>query len=163
MDWIRHILRLVVSFLLQILIVSNLQLLGVCSPFVYIVFLLMMPTTLPKWADLLIGAALGFTMDIFCNSLGIHMAACTMICYLRRPIIQNLLMDYDRLTGEINSSSLGLQNFIKYVIVLVSIHHSMVFLLNAWSLGHLWWTILTIMVSALFSIGMILGYDYIRK
>ena len=40
--------------------------------------LLMMPITLPHISDMLIGAMVGLVMDIFCNSLGVHMGACIL-------------------------------------------------------------------------------------
>lgn len=163
MDWIKHIVRLLVAFLLQVLLVGHLQFFGICQPFVYIVFLLMMPIRMPRWGDMLIGAILGLIVDIFCNSIGIHMASCVMLCFLRRIIIENIVMDYDRLTGEISGRSIGPENYIKYVVALVLIHHSMVFILSAWSFAHLWLTALTILVSSMLSIAMILGYDYARK
>lgn len=162
MDWTRHILRLIIAILLQILIVGNLQILGVCQPYVYIVFLLMMPTRIPRWADMLIGAAIGLVMDAYCNSLGVHMAACTMLCYFRQPFIRNLIMDYDRLTGEISGNTIGTENYIQYAAVLIVIHHAIVFLLSAWSFSHIWMTLLTTLVSALVSTILILGYDYVR-
>lgn len=163
MDWIKHITRLVAALLLQILLIGNLQLMGVCEPFIYIVFLLMMPTRFPAWADMLIGAALGLVMDIFCNSLGIHMGAAVLICYLRQPIIQNLVMDYDRLKGEISSATIGMENYIKYATVLTVIYHTVVFAVSAWSMAHIGLTLLTIVVSSIISLILILGYEFVRR
>ena len=59
---------------LQVLLINRLQLGGVCHPFIYILPLLTMPITLPRWADMLIGLAAGLLMDVFCNSLGVHAA-----------------------------------------------------------------------------------------
>lgn len=163
MDWIKQIIVLIVALLLQVLLISNLHFLGVCHPYIYIVFLLMMPIRLPKIVDMLIGFALGFLMDIFCNSIGVHIASCTLLMFLRRIIIENLVMDHDRISGEINGQSIGIDNYIRYVIVLTLLHHAMVFLLSAWSFSHFGFTLLEIIVSSIISITLILGYDYIRK
>lgn len=162
MDWTKHILRYIIAMLLQILIVGNLQLFGICQPYVYIVFLLMMPTRFPRWADMIIGALIGLIMDTYCNSLGVHMSACIMLCYFRRPIIQNLVLDYDRLTGEISGNTIGTENYIRYATLLIAVHHAVVFIVSAWSFAHIWMTLLTTLVSSIVSIILILGYDYIR-
>ena len=87
MDAINHVIRFLVVMLLQVLLINNLQLLGVCQPFIYIVFLMMLPKTMPHWVDMLIGLIIGFILDIFCNSLGVHMAACVLIMFLKRKMI----------------------------------------------------------------------------
>lgn len=163
MEWIKHIARLVIALLLQVLLIGNLQFLGVCHPYIYIVFLLMMPIQLPKIVDLLIGAAVGLIMDIFSNSLGIHIAACILVMFLRRIIIENMIMEHDRITGEISGNTVGIETFIKCVLVLVLVHHAMVFALSAWSFAHLWLTLLQIIISSILTIGLIMGYDLIRK
>ena len=72
MDWTKQIVRYVVIMLLQVLLFDQLQLMGICHPYIYVLCLLMMPITLPRISDMLIGAVVGLVMDIFCNSLGVH-------------------------------------------------------------------------------------------
>ncbi len=164
MDWrIRQIVRMIVALLLQVLLIGHLQLLGVCHPYIYIVFLLMFPIRLPKIVDQLIGAGIGLVMDIFSNSLGTHMAACTLLMYARRIIIENIIMDYDRLSGEICSQTIGIENNLKYTAVLITLHHATVFLLSAWSWQHIGLTLLQIVVSTAISMALITGYDFIKK
>lgn len=163
MNGVKHILRLAIAFFLQIFLVNNLQLLGVCQPFIYIVFLLMLPKTMPYAVDLLIGAAVGLAMDLFCDSLGVHMAACIFIMYLRRKMICNLILDHDRLHGEISSHTIGMQAFLKYAILLIIFMHVVVFFLSAWSFAHLGMTLLRIVVSSIVCALLVIGYDLTRK
>ena len=67
MDWTKQIVRYIVVMMLQVLLFDQLQLWGACHPYIYILCLLMLPITLPRSADLLIGAAVGLIMDIFCQ------------------------------------------------------------------------------------------------
>ncbi len=163
MVWTKQIGRFILLLLLQVLLINNLQFLGVCHPYIYVISLLVMPMTLPRWADMLIGAAVGLVLDTFCNSLGVHTAACIMLMYLRPNLVDAYITDRERLTGEIDMRSIGVPNFIKYVITLVLIHHTMVFFLTAWSLQHFWFTLLELVVSAVVSILLIIGYDLIRS
>ncbi|MGN0235766.1 MAG: rod shape-determining protein MreD [Paludibacteraceae bacterium] len=157
MLWLRQIGQWLVAMVLQVLLINQLQLGGVCHPFIYILPLLMMPITLPRWADMLIGAAVGLLMDVFCNSLGVHTAACIMLMYARRHLIPLWVNDIDRLTDVIGMQTMGVAPFIKYASILVVAHHLMVFFLTAWTLQLWWHTLLTILVSSIVSLVLILG------
>lgn len=163
MTWSKQFIRFVVIMLIQVLIFNQLQFFGICHPYVFILFLMMMPITLSRQADMFIGAAVGLAMDLFCNSLGVHMAACVLITYMRRPMISNLVMDDERLNGEINSKTIGTANFIKYAATLIFIYHILAVLLNAWSFAHLGQNMLQIILSSLLSSLIIIGYDILRN
>ena len=147
---------------LQVLLINQLQLGGVCHPFIYILPLLMMPITLPRWADMLIGLAAGLLMDVFCNSLGVHAAACIMLMYARRHLIPLWVNDTERLTDVISMQTIGIAPFLKYASLLVVAHHLMVFFLTAWTFQLCWYTLLTTLVSSIVSLALILGYAVIE-
>lgn len=159
MVWTKALIRLLIILLLQLLILNQLQVFGVCHPMVYVMCLIMMPTRLnPKW-DMLIGAAIGLLVDLFSNSPGIHMAACVLVMYLRREILRRLVTEPERIKGEITLAILGTESFIQYSLLLVLLHHSLVFILNAWSWGMIGWTLLEILVSSTISFLLILLYN----
>lgn len=114
------------------MLINNLQLGGYCHPYLYVVCLLVMPLTLPRWVDLVIGALVGLTLDAFCNSAGVHMAACTMLMLIRPYLIERMVVDSERLTDEINVSSIGMSTFSIYAAILIASHHALVFLLTNW-------------------------------
>ena len=163
MLWLRHIGQWLVAMVLQVLLINQLQLGGVCHPFIYILPLLMMPITLPRWADMVVGMAVGLLMDVFCNSLGVHAAACIMLMYVRRYLIPLWVNDTERLTDAICMRTIGIAPFIKYVSLLVVAHHLMVFFLTAWTMQLWWYTLLTTLVSSIVSLALILGYAWIKE
>lgn len=163
MVWIKQTGRFLLLLLLQVLLINNLQFLGVCHPYIYIFSLLVMPITLPRWADMLIGGVVGLILDMFCNSLGVHIAACIMLMYVRTYLIGAYVSDRERLTDEIDVRSIGVVNFVKYTILLVLLHHTMVFFLTAWSVQHFWFTLLEVVVSSIVSILLIIGADLLRN
>jgi len=162
MDWTKQIIRYVLVMLLQVLLFNQLQLWGACHPYIYVLCLLMLPTTLPHIADLFIGALVGVVMDVFCNSLGIHMAACVLLMYIRPYLLGLIVNDKDRLNEQISLRALGTGAFIQYVIYTVLIHHWTVFLLAAWSWSHIGFVLLETAVSSLVTILVILGYNTLR-
>ena len=162
MEWTKQIGRYVVVMLLQVLLFDQLQLWGACHPYIYILCLLMMPITLPHNVDMLIGALVGLVMDVFCNSLGVHTAACILVMFIRPYLIGALVNDKDRLTEQISLRSIGMEAILRYVVIMVIIHHLMVFALAAWSWSHIGFVLLETLVSSLVTILIIIGYNILK-
>ena len=148
--------------ILQVLLFDQLQLLGVCHPYIYVLCLLMMPITLSHSADMIIGAVVGLIMDIFCNSMGIHTAAWIFIMFIRPYLIGAIVNDKDRLNEQISLRSLGMEALLRYVVILVVIHHLIVFLLAAWNWAHIGFVLVETLVSSLVTISIIIGYNSLR-
>lgn len=163
MNWIRQIGRFAVLLFVQVLLVNNLQFLGVCHPYIYVLSLLLLPPVLLRWADMLIGAGVGLLVDIFCNSLGVHTAACVLVMYLRPRLVNLYVADLDRFDKEISIASIGLLNFVQYALLLIVIHHTMVFFLTAWSMQHFWFTLLETAVSTLMTFALVMGYGIVQN
>lgn len=162
MDWTKQLGRYIAVTLLQVLLFDQLQLLGVCHPYIYILCLLMMPITLPHSVDMIIGAIIGLVMDVFCNSLGIHTAACILLMFVRPYLIGAIVNDKDRLNEQISLHAIGMEAMLKYVILLVVLHHLTVFALGAWSWQHIGFVILETLVSSTVTILVIMGYNALR-
>lgn len=161
--WVENIIRFVVLFLLQVLLFNNLQFFGLCSPCVFIFFLISLPPTLPRWVELLIGFTAGLLLDIFYNTLGVQTASCTLIAYLRPLLIKRLIQDNDRLIDTPSNINFGRLVYIQLVVVLVVIYHLVMFSLIAFSFNNWWLTLLQTIVSSVFTIAIILGIDLLRK
>ncbi len=162
MNWIKQTVRFAVLLFVQVLLVNNLQFMGVCHPYIYVLSLLLLPPVLSRWADMLIGAGIGLLVDIFCNSLGVHTAACVLVMYLRPRLVNMYVADLDRFDKEISIASIGLLNFVQYALLLIVIHHTVVFFLTAWSIQHFWFTLLEILVSTLMTSALVMGYIIVR-
>lgn len=162
MGWIKQIVRFILIALLQGLLINNLRISGLCHPYLYVLCLLVMPITLPAWGELLIGSIVGLIIDTYCNSPGVHMAACTALMLARPYLIKHLVVDSERLTDEINLSSLGPNTFSIYAGILIAGHHIMVFVLTNWFQDWLF-TLGQILVSTAISFGLIMGYEFIRR
>lgn len=162
MDWTKQIGRYILVMILQVLLFDQLQLLGVCHPYIYVLCLLMMPITLSHSADMIIGAIAGLLMDIFCNSMGVHTAACIFIMFIRPYLIGAIVNDKDRLNEQISLRSLGMEALLRYVVILVVIHHLIVFMLAAWNWAHIGFVLVETLVSSLVTISIIMGYNSLR-
>ena len=162
MDWTKQIGRYILVMALQVLLFDQLQLLGACHPYVYVLCLLMMPITLPHSVDMIIGATAGIIMDIFCNSLGVHTAACILVMFIRPYLIGAIVSDKDRLNEQINLHTIGMEALVKYVVIMVLIHHLTIFLLAAWSWHHIGFVALETIISSTVTILIIISYNALR-
>lgn len=161
MTWIKAILKLILLLLVQFLVFQNLHFMGICHPYIYILFLITMPQ-LPRWAELLVGAAMGLLMDMICVSPGVHMAACVAMMFLRGILLQHFVQDVKRVTGEIGSLEIGRIEFIRLAIWTTLCHHALIFLLEAWGTTHFMWVLLTTLVSSAITFGVVFGFDTLR-
>lgn len=157
-----NILRFILVLGIQVVLINNLHFLGICTPYIYIVVLMLLPVRIPRWVEMLIGAFVGLVIDINCNSLGTHMAACILISYIRPFFIKSNVSDSERISESPDSMSIGWPNYIKMVCTLTIIHHTTLFFLAAFSLHHFWITILQIVVSSIVTIGIILGAEILK-
>ena len=159
MEWSKQIARYIVIMILQVLLVDQLQLLGVCHPYIYIMCLMMMPVAMSHNVSMVVGALVGLVMDVFCNSLGVHMVACIFLMFIRPYVLGMMVNDIDRLNEQISLRALGIEALIKYSAILVVLHHLIVFMLAAWSMSHFGYVLLETLVSGLMTLIFIIGYN----
>jgi rod shape-determining protein MreD len=163
MKWIKIILTTIIVILLQVTIFNRLQINGWGYPMVYILLLLNIPPQKPRWIEMLVGTLVGLIIDICNNSLGVHMAACVALAYLRPIILKKSVQDVERIKDEICSRSVGGIEYLKCIVLLTILHHLMVFGLEAWSIQNWLLIVLQTLCSSFLTILLLLGYDLIRR
>lgn len=129
-------------------------------PFLYPLFLLLLPLQTPVWLLLLVGFGTGLTVDVFNNTAGMHAFACVLIAYLRTNVLNALL---PKNLSEYGSQSPGVKNmgwmpFLTYSAFLILIHHIAFFTIEMWSLHNIGYLLLKILASAVTSMLFIICY-----
>ena len=163
MAWTKYILKAIFIIVLQVLVFDGLHIQAWGYPMVYVLLLLTLPTQLPRWVEMLIGMLVGLIMDVCNNSLGVHMAACVAFSFWRPILLKKSSQDIERIKGEISSLNVGMVEYMKCALILVVMHHFMVFMLEAWSLHNWWMIILQTLLSSILTLLVILGYEIIRR
>ena len=123
------ITKFVGLILLQVLIFDNFLLFGYLNPYVYIIFILFLPSTINRSLLLLIGFILGLSIDLFNDTGGVHAAATLVIAFLRPFILRisfGLSYDYNTL----NISKADFKSQLLYISLMVAIHHLCLFSLE---------------------------------
>jgi rod shape-determining protein MreD len=85
----RYVFNFVTFILLQVLLLNNLQFNEFLNPYAYLLFIITLPFSTPRWLLLTLGFLTGFTIDVFLNTLGIHAAAAVFAAFLRPFILSS--------------------------------------------------------------------------
>ena len=132
---INNILRgffyFVVLVLIQVLVLNNIHFLRVATPFLYLYFILKMPVGTSRTNVVFFSFLIGLVIDIFSNTPGMHVAACTFAGFIREPLIR-LFMGKDLPEGIYPSyKTFGYGGFFRYTLLFVVIHHVTLFLIES--------------------------------
>lgn len=159
-----NIIRFVALILFQVFVVNNIRLGGYVHPYVYIIFIMLLPINIPNWQLLVLGFFLGLAVDFFGGTPGLHAGASTFMAFCR-PYILNLLSGHQKYEN-VQEPNLGQQGglwFIKYTSCMVIVHHLFLFLAESFSFKLFGQVLLRILISAPVSIFLIMMILYIFK
>jgi len=124
------VLKIILSFiglvLLQVLVCSNMNFMGEINPFVYVVFVLLYPVINNRLLFIFTSFLLGYTVDIFLDSGGVHAAASVAIAYIR-PLILKFLFGSAYDYQSIKFSTVEFSRRLVYFLLLIVIHHLILF------------------------------------
>ncbi|MCF8378637.1 MAG: hypothetical protein K9H49_03610 [Bacteroidales bacterium] len=152
--YLRNIIRFFILIFVQIIIFDNIQLGGNISPYIYVLFIILMPFEIQGWGLLLSAFFLGLGIDILLLSPGFHTAATVLMAFLRPFVLQSFAPrdGYD-LGSFPRVYYYGLGWFAKYSIILIFFHHLFLFSLEIFRFSDifliLWKTVLNTLISGL--------------
>jgi rod shape-determining protein MreD len=161
---LRYALLFVMLVLFQVLFFNNIQFSGFVNPFVYIMFILLLPFEMPAWIILLLSFGMGMIIDFFSGSPGIHTSA-TLLAGFARPYVLRVVSPRDGYESGPNPSmaSYGFRWFLSYTLLIILIHHTALFYLEVFRLADFFRTMLRIILSTLFSLTFILLIEFYRR
>lgn len=149
--------------LAQVLALNNIQFLGFINPYIYILFILLLPVRLPRGILLLLAFGLGLTIDAFSNTMGMHAFATVLVAFFRNGVIKLFTSIEEGNNPTPSFYTFGVGAYVKYVVVMVLLHHSALFILESFSFNHLWIVTFKILLSSLVTILLILGIRSFNK
>jgi len=123
-ELIKHLLRLILLVFFQVTVFNHIGFYGLINPFIYLFFILMLPLATPRSLLMIIGFALGLSIDIFSNTGGLHAMATTLVCFIR-PWWLSISVPrskYDDLQS-IRIRDIEFRQFVAYSLFLIWIHH----------------------------------------
>lgn len=149
--------------LLQVLILNNVHIAGYATPFLYIYLILKFESDTPRNALMLWAFFLGLAVDVFSDTPGMNAAATVLLAFLR-PTFLRLFVPRDTLDTLVPAiRTMGILPFLKYLVVSVLIHHSLLLTLEFFSFAHIGTLLLRIAASTLLTVTCIMAVEGIRK
>lgn len=161
-DILRHTLRFFLLVLTQGLILKNTELGPYVNPFLYILFIIQLPFDLAPWLGLLICFVTGFAIDMFYNTLGMHMVVCLFIGFMR-PALLRIMSPRDGYETAMQPTMqlMGRAWFLSYAGIIIFTHHLLLFFLEDFTLNEFLMTLLRVVLSAAATLLMVIVTQFL--
>jgi hypothetical protein len=159
---ITYTFRFLFLALLQVVVLNNVGLLNLFNPYLYILFILLLPFETAPFYVLLFSFLLGLTIDTFSSTDGMHAIAATFIAFIR-PMVFLIITPrggYEHQTSP-NLKNMGAPWFITYAIIMVFIHHLILFNIEVFRLSEFFITLARTALSSLFTLVLIILSQYL--
>lgn len=152
---VSNITRFVILVLIQVLILNNINFLGFINPYLYVLFILLLPLNLTHYKVIFFSFLMGLTIDLFEDSGGINAAASVLIGFLRPSFLRfSFGISYEHQTVKFHQTPFA-QRF-TYISLLVVIHHLVLFSLEIFNLSYIILILKKTLFSSIFTILLIL-------
>lgn len=163
-----HTVRFFALILLQALVIDNIELGSLSNyinPFIFIMFLMMLPFETPNWLLLVLGLVTGLVMDMFTNTQGMHASACVTLAFAR-PLVLTLIRPREgyEFGAQPTMRSMGLSWFVVYATMIILVHHLWLFSIEVFRFSEYYLVLMKVLLSGCFTlILLILGQFLVFK
>ncbi|MGB1247890.1 MAG: rod shape-determining protein MreD [Chitinophagales bacterium] len=147
----RYISVFIGLVIFQVLVLNNVNLHGLINPYIYPLFILLLPFEISGAALLGLAFFIGLSIDLFMGTIGMH-AFATVFMAATRPTIVRLFSQQKTEIKEPSINNNGFTWMVVYVGISLLIHHSVYFLIEASSFNLLPSVLLRILCSSVISL-----------
>jgi len=167
-NFAKNIIRFVFFILLQALLLHRIPFLHkTITPYLYYLYILWLPFSLPRGWLTFVGFIFGLTLDYFLDTPGLHAAACTLIAYVR-PFLINLLIPQQGTEQSYASPSIRSMGWAPYftlVLILTLLHHAYLVFLEWLQIGSFLYFLIKVVASTGISLLLVLLTEmlFVRK
>jgi len=152
-----NIIRFIFLSIFQIAILNNIDLGGYLAPFLYILFIILLPFETPKWLLLVSAFFLGITIDIFSNTIGLHAFSSVFIAFIRPSVLKSFAPHDGYSKGSTPlANNYGLSWFFRYSALITIIHSLIFFYIEAFSFEFFFSTLWKAVLSSIFTLILII-------
>jgi rod shape-determining protein MreD len=125
---------------------------GFLNPYIYVLFILLLPVSMPQYQVLLLSFLIGITIDWFSNTLGLHASATVLLGFLRFPVIKLISQKESDQFDYPGLLQTGMRWFLLYISILVVIHLFFLFSVEVFSFENFHRTLLRSVASSVFTV-----------
>lgn len=149
---LKNIARWIILILVQVLILNNINFGGYLNPYLYVLFIIMLPFETPGWLLLSSAFLLGLGVDIFGHTTGLHTAACVFMAFMRPITIKIVTSKKEYEPGMTPSiKDLGIWWFTSYALLLITFHHITLYFLETLRLTQIFSTLFHSLSNTIFT------------
>jgi len=158
----KNIVRFILLILVQVFVLNNIRINGYINPYLYVLFILLLPFEIPGWLLLLSSFFLGFSIDIFAHTPGLHAAASVFMAFCRPGMIS--LINGSKTIEQGMSPGIrdmGFNWFFVYSIVLIFLHHVFLFFLEVFRFNEFFDTLYRVGMSTIATLILVFIVEYL--
>lgn len=165
---VKNIVRFCLFILVQVYVLNNVPPLHhLVTPYIYFLFILWLPFKMGRKSVMILAFLLGFVLDCFTKTYGLHAAPCVLIAYFR-PFLINVLISQEGAESNYNEpsiKSMGFTPYFTYIGILTLAHHSLLFFLQALQTGGYFYFLIKTLLSTAISLLLIFLTEllFVRK
>ncbi|MFD1629479.1 rod shape-determining protein MreD [Pseudopedobacter beijingensis] len=154
---LNNVLRFIILIFVQVFLLKNMVFYNLNVPFLYILFILLLPFETPNWLLFALAFLMGFTIDMFNDTLGLNAAACTILALMRVFFI-NITVQKDNYDSDPEPALgiMGFRWFFFYTLLLTLVHHFFLFNLEVFRFSEIGGTLSRVFISSGLTILLIL-------
>jgi hypothetical protein len=159
--YLKNIGRFIFLVFFQVMILNHINLGGFINPYFYVYFILLLPFITPNWLLLISAFFLGFSVDIFSNTMGVNAAASVAMAFARPFVIKAISSGTEYETGERPSlKNQDIKWFTYYCVILILVHHVVLFYLEIFRFREFFTTMLRVVLSSALTFLMVMISEY---
>lgn len=157
-----NIVRFIFLIIIQVFFLKNVGYYNLATPFLYILFIMLLPFSTPNLLLFTLAFLTGLTVDAFYDTPGVNAAACTVVA-LVRVIFIGVTVQREGFDNEPEPrlGIMGFRWFFFYAIVVTVFHHLTLYLLETFHFSEIQYTLLRVVLSSVFTIILILVSEFI--
>lgn len=158
----KYFARFLLLVFLQVLVLDHIRLSGYINPYLYVLFLAILPFETPGWLMLILGFILGLTIDMFEHTPGMHAAACVFTAFVRKYLLKFMEpRDGYPTNARPVASHMGLRWFVFYTAILILLHHLFLFYTEMFRFSEFFHTLLRVFLSFIFTMVLVVLSQYL--
>jgi len=152
-----NLLRFITLVFIQVFLLKNISLYDLSTPYLYILFILILPFETPNLLLFPLAFILGLTIDAFYDTPGLHAMACVLLAFVRILFISITVQKegFDN-EPEPTLSLMGFRWFFTYTLILTLFHHFFLFILEVFRFSEIQYTLARALLSSIFTVFLIL-------
>ncbi len=157
-----NIVRYIILVLLQVLVLNHVGLFNMVNPYLYILFILLLPVDTPLYLLLGLAFILGLSIDMFSDTGGMHAAATVFMAFCR-PLILLVITPHGGYEHQPlpNLKNMGFPWFMAYSATMVLLHHLVLFNIEIFRFSEFPITLMRAVFSSIFTLTLILISQYL--